>query len=170
MADLGQGSKTGPEPEPAPAPAVAPSPYSPAVKELLHDLEQQSLVNLEQCTDRLVQQIYQGAEEIRQKIQCTVTEGGSTAVPATDGCYHCGQQGHYKRECPLREKATPAVPVDQPIPAVPVIPPVVQRERRNRPGKKQRREWQERQGFHTAAHPVPAAPAAPPAASESCSS
>src|SRR3954466_2126445 len=71
MAELGQGSKTGPEPAPAPAPAVAPSPYSPALKELLHDLEQQSLMNLEQCTDRLVQQIYQGAEGIKQKIRCS---------------------------------------------------------------------------------------------------
>src|SRR3954464_15164509 len=110
MADLGQGSKTGPEPEPAPAPAVAPSSYSPALQELLHNLEQQSLLSLEQCTDRLVQQIYQGADGIRQKIRRTVTEGGSEAtsetptvpaaqpgpavpaVPATDGCYHCGQQ------------------------------------------------------------------------------
>src|SRR3954469_18808310 len=135
MAEMGQGSKTGPEPELAPAPAVAPSPYSPALKELLHDLEQQSLMNLEQCTDRLVQQIYQGAEGIRQKIRCTGTEGGSTAAPAAGGCYHCGQQGHYKKECPLRQEARPAVPTvpaAQPIPAVPAVPPVAQGERQNK--------------------------------------
>src|SRR4051812_46680924 len=164
MADLGQGSKTGPEPEPAPAPAVAPSPYSPALKELLHDLEQQSLMNLEQCTDRLVQQIYQGAEGIRQKIRCTRTERGSTTAPAADSCYHCGQQGHYKRECPLRQKATPAVPMfpaAQSVPAVPAIPAVIREKRARRQGKRQRRrgsEWQRRLGVPTvpATHQVPA--------------
>src|SRR5436190_20817883 len=129
MAEMGQGSKTGPEPEPAPAPAVAPSSYSPALEELLHNLEQQSLMNLEQCTNRLVQQIYQGAEGIKQKIRRTRTEGGSTAAPSGDSCYYCGRQGHYKRECPLRQKATPAVPTApaaQPVPAVPAVPPVIQ--------------------------------------------
>src|SRR3954464_11180134 len=131
MAEMGHGSKTGPVPA-APAHAVAPSPYSPALMELLHDLGQQSLMNLEQCTDRLVQQIYQGAEGIRQKIRRIGTEGGSTAAPAADSCYHCGQQGHYKRACPLKQKATPAVPAvpaAQTVPAVPVVPAVIRKKK-----------------------------------------
>src|SRR3954469_3484808 len=124
MAEMGQGSRTGPKPAPVPASVLAPCPYSPALKELLRNLEQQSLVNLEQCTDRLVQQIYQGAEGIRQKIRQTGVEEGSTGTSAANGCFQCGQQGHYKRECPLRQKVTPAVP------ATPVVPSVVLRKKK----------------------------------------